>query len=204
MSRIMVAYTMFVSEDDPEYDVYCDAYGLEMNIDDELEVDTVLLAPCSVADHITDSTEVTSMGTVYAGSCGPFAPGATPSKLSWHLIDLREFPSPETRSAEVAASAEHRSGILLRLSDLNQLENLALPEATEVVLIAPNAEPATLAATRENFSKQFGQTTCRILAPGVEGNVYPSSAIRAVGADGIFVETGGYAEMLDIINAAAN
>ncbi len=64
--RPMAAYTILTG-DDPEYGIYTDAYGLEMNIDDELAVDTVLFAPADSVCKITEETDVTSMGTVYAG-----------------------------------------------------------------------------------------------------------------------------------------
>ena len=68
--RPFVAYTIEVRDDceDPSHDVYYDAYGLEMNIDDEWEIDTVLLTAPELVDSITGRTNVLEMGTVYAGS----------------------------------------------------------------------------------------------------------------------------------------
>jgi hypothetical protein len=68
--RPLLAYTIpiFDNPDGPRYCVYCDAYGLEMNIDDEWPIDTVLMSPPDLVDAITEETDVTSMGTVFAGT----------------------------------------------------------------------------------------------------------------------------------------
>jgi hypothetical protein len=68
--RPFVAYTIHIEQDcsDPQHLVYSDAYGLEMNINDEWPIDTVLLAPPALVRVITGDTGVLSMGTVYAGA----------------------------------------------------------------------------------------------------------------------------------------
>ena len=75
--RPVVAYTMRLTESEygPEYCVKCDAYGLEMNIDDAWPIDTILMAPPDLVDVITDETDVTSMGTVFVGAASSPADG---------------------------------------------------------------------------------------------------------------------------------
>ena len=91
--RPVVAYTMSLSESEygPEYGVKCDAYGLEMNIDDEWPIDTILMAPPDLVDVITDETDVTSMGTVFVGAASPPSDGdfqtLAGSAATWVLLE---------------------------------------------------------------------------------------------------------------------
>ncbi len=68
--RPFVAFTIEIQAEveDPEHFVYSNAYGLEMNIDDEWAIDTVILVPPQFVGVVTGDTGVTSMGTVYAGA----------------------------------------------------------------------------------------------------------------------------------------
>ena len=69
--RPVVAHTIPINEaeeEGPRYCIYTDAYGLEMTIDDEWEVDTILMAAPELVDVITQETGATEMGTVYAGA----------------------------------------------------------------------------------------------------------------------------------------
>ena len=90
--RPFVAFTIEIPAEveDPEHFVYSNAYGLEMNIDDEWAVDTVILVPPALVRVVTGDTGVTSMGTVYAGASQMTSPDRFPEILDaggkWVLL----------------------------------------------------------------------------------------------------------------------
>lgn len=132
--RPLVAYTFQVNHDDPEgprYGVYCDAYGLEMTIDDEFPVDTILLVPDEFIDVITDETDLTSMGTVFGGasSIPKDADGSlklsnlVPPKTNWLLIDCTTSAAARLK-ADFDAALAAGINVICRISDADQVDIL--------------------------------------------------------------------------------
>lgn len=91
--RPFVAYTIDVPNGsaDREQQVYAEAYGLEMNVDDKWPIDIVILAPPDLVRVITSQTKVTSMGTVYAGASSMTSladlHAVTAANGQWLLLD---------------------------------------------------------------------------------------------------------------------
>jgi hypothetical protein len=123
--RPFVAYTISIVEnpEGPRYCVYCDAYGLEMNIDDEWPIDTVLLAPPSLVDVINNDTGVTSMGTVYSGSSAPPTDGdfkaLVAASAKWILIDGSKSSAP----ANVGSALKAGLNVIICVEDQKQLSD---------------------------------------------------------------------------------
>lgn len=68
-----IAFTigMFNAIDGPAYCVYTQAYGLEMTMDDEWPVNTIIMAPPHLVSAMTDSADVASMGAIPGASYTP-------------------------------------------------------------------------------------------------------------------------------------
>ncbi|MDB5310618.1 MAG: hypothetical protein JWO38_4820 [Gemmataceae bacterium] len=62
-STPLVAAVLHANAEDRNYQLYCAAYGLEMQIDDEWEVEAVLLAPHGHLHAVTEDTGVTGEDT---------------------------------------------------------------------------------------------------------------------------------------------
>ena len=66
--RPFFGYIVPFGETDPRYDIKCDAYGFEMNVDDEWPIDMILLTESQYVDVFSTETAVTAEGTVFVGS----------------------------------------------------------------------------------------------------------------------------------------
>ncbi len=107
--RPLIAHIVGIWDDDQPWEsVYSHAYGLEMTIDSDWPIDTVLLAPPNSIGTITQDTEVTSMGTVYGGAAFMPADGDLTSIVAegakWLLLDATRMHLPANlRAAWIAA-----------------------------------------------------------------------------------------------------
>jgi len=127
--RPLIAYTL-VPEDNPdegpEYGVYTDAYGLEMTIDDEWPVDTILLVPPELAHVPFEETGVTEMGVQCGASSAPadgnFSGLARGDEACWVLL---------SETDDVASAAAAGLSILLCVTNTSDVASL-LAEATWV------------------------------------------------------------------------
>jgi hypothetical protein len=73
ITRPTVAFTigMFNAIDGPGYCVYTQAYGLEMNIDGEWPVNTLIMSPPHLVSQMTQAAEVTRAGAIAGASYTP-------------------------------------------------------------------------------------------------------------------------------------
>ena len=93
--RPLGAHNVGISNEDRPWESVCShAYGLEMSIDGDWPIDTVLLAPPNAIASITQDTGVTSMGTVYGGAAFMPPDGDLTSIVAegakWLLLDATQ------------------------------------------------------------------------------------------------------------------
>ena len=200
----MVAYTIAVY-DDPEMDIYNDAYGLEMNIDSKLSLDTVLIAPCELVHQITDSTAVTSMGTVYAGTCGQLSDMDTTgnSSLRWHLVELETSEDCDVANQELVNATKLGLSVIMKSSSLEFLSGIKIPATSELAFVSPTSDIETVRKTAELAQSLAPDSLIRILVIGKAGQLYAYNSLQAIGADGVFVANATFDDMLETINSVA-
>lgn len=136
--RPLVAHKLEIwDEDQPWESVYSHAYGLEMSIDSDWRIDTVLLAPPNAIASITQDTGVTSMGTVYGGAAfmpsdGDLAP-IVAEGAKWLLLDATHSDLP----TELRAAWNAGLNVIVIVEEPRQI--------TEVICVANNESPERLA-----------------------------------------------------------
>jgi hypothetical protein len=183
--RPMVAYSTELPVDDEERNdaVYSNAYGLEMTIDDEYPVDTVILTPPELVSVVTQSTGVTSMGTVFAGSLtapvnGDFKQLATDG-AKWLLIDAGQAED----GTAMQAALDVKLDVILRIGDARRLpavvQGVGKSKSGRMVIaigsggpIEPNVAQAQAAAVRrELLDLDMAESRIILAAPADEQNV---------------------------------
>lgn len=205
--RPVVAYTIPVDETEeegPRYCIYTDAYGLEMTIDDEWEVDTILMAAPDLVDVITNETGATEMGTVYAGASQSPADGNFQSVVeaagTWILL------SPDD---DIAGAFAAGLKVILNLQpeqDLTAaLSGTAVTSENLIVAVQPPSLPTSeeaqtlLAPFREACDNLNCPDTRILLAAGIDGSeVLKYLAMDAV--DGILLQDSAYHIVVDMLS----
>lgn len=111
----LVVAMLHADEDDIDYQLYTQAYGLEMQIDDEWEAEVVLLAPHEHLASVTENTDVTGEDTAIVSA------GVT------------DIPIRDDGLADVAGLQDARNNWLLvgdpRLNDTDDVINKKLRAA---------------------------------------------------------------------------
>ncbi|HJT33076.1 MAG TPA: hypothetical protein VJ783_13625 [Pirellulales bacterium] len=112
--RTLVAHKIAHSDNEPPgQSVYSFAYGLEMSMDSEWPIDTVLLTSPDLIDTITVGTGVTSMGSVYGGALRMPADGSPTSLINagakWLLVDT----SDSNRAANLRMALDAGLSVIL-------------------------------------------------------------------------------------------
>lgn len=222
--RPIVAYTYPYFEpddaDDPYYDVRSDAYGLEMNADDEWKIDAILLPAPQWVEAVTDATDVMSMG-IKLGSCAMPEDGdlkkLKKAKAKWLVVD---GASPDAKSHAQDALAA-KLNVILSINDNEQLGALdgidvGKPDALAVAFREdelPDAKAAQerAAAIRAELGKRNLADSRVVMACPlhIEGKVLigNSNAMDYVGQpdiDGILVLDGTFDHVVNIMSIVAD
>jgi len=208
--RPFVGYTLVPPPgEDPAHSVYCDAYGLEMNIDDEWAIDTVLLAPPPLVEVVTKQTGVTSMGTVYAGASSMPA-GGDLKKIKaaggkWILLDAAEA---EARS-NVPAILKAKLGLIVICSTPQQVANVLCDAgnitAKQLVIAirlkgkcsSEAAQTAAAGIRRELKSKKLEAARVVIASRVNKDDILEHMAKPDI--DGVLLENGDFGTVMDIL-----
>ena len=117
-ARPTVAFTigMFNAIDGPSYCVYTQAYGLEMTIDDEWPINTIIMSPPHLVSEMTRAADVMSMGAIAGASY-------TPGDGDFHQIrdnDGRWVLARPTDNLFQIVAAD--LGVLLLIENIEELE----------------------------------------------------------------------------------
>ncbi|MGB7344140.1 MAG: hypothetical protein WBD20_07995 [Pirellulaceae bacterium] len=201
--RPIVAYTIpvFENEDDPRYCIYCDAYGLEMSIDDEWPIDTVLLTAPELLDVIMEETDVTSMGTVFAGASAGNDFAAVVKAKGTHVL--------LTPADDIAAGL---IVILLTPPDTDlaaRFSGLALTSENLVVALQPAKLPSpsdaqAVAAPHRVSLTELGCGDSRIVICGDIDESTINDYLAQPDVDGILLLDSSFDVVNELLSAIAN
>jgi hypothetical protein len=133
-STPLVAAVLQANEEDKEYQLYSQAYGLEMQIDNEWNAELVLLAPYEYLYAVTENTDVTGEDTaiVSAGVSdvpikkkgGPDVSAIQSEKNNWLLVAAPgNTNTEETIQSKLRAALAAGCRVILCFSEIgtNQL-----------------------------------------------------------------------------------
>lgn len=200
--RPLIAYTLVpeVNPDEgPQYGVYTDAYGLEMTIDDEWPVDTVLLVPPKLAHVPFEETGVTEMGVQCGASSAPadgnFSGLARDDDPCWVLLGETD---------NVAAAAAAGLSILLCVSDASSLVSLLDQVNIESGKIAVAVNSVEAAVSARTILDASGKNASRVL---LAENASPGTALELIenpDVDGLLLTDSTYGIVVDILAAIAD
>jgi hypothetical protein len=115
-STPLVAAVLHANAEDKNYQLYCAAYGLEMQIDDEWDAEAVLLAPHGHLHAVTEDTDVTGEDTaiVSAGVTDvPVKKGGKPdvSAITGERNNWLLAAGPENTDTEQTIKAKLRTAL---------------------------------------------------------------------------------------------
>lgn len=114
--------------DDMEYRLYCEAYGIEMQVDNEWNAEAILLAPHDYLYAVTENTDVTGedAAIISAGVTDvPISDKGTPSvtvikapKNNWLLLgDPRRNDTDEIIATKLKAALDAGCRVIICLTD---------------------------------------------------------------------------------------
>lgn len=210
--RPFVGYTLSVKGDPEEArsEVYSDANGLEMNIDDEWPIDTVLLCPPESVKVITRETDVTKVKSVSAGAMRAPANGKIKAIHSsggrWLLLDCETDNTEEQLSAAVNAKLNIICVVRQPLQIRSVYENVPklMPKQLVVALqperknVAANTAQKIVADIRgELTSHGLGDSRIVLAAPLHKNNVV--KYIKQPDIDGVLLYDSDYSSVLEIL-----
>lgn len=200
--RPLIAYTL-VPEDNPdegpEYGVYTDAYGLEMTIDDEWPVDTILLVPPKLAHVPYEETGVTEMGVQCGASSAPadgnFSGLARDNEAFWVLLHETD---------DVASAAAAGLSILICVTNVSDVALLLAEGKIETGKLAVAVNSAEAAASVRAVLDVGDHNASRVL---LAENVSPGAAVGLIETphvDGLLLTDSTYGIVVDILAAIAD
>jgi hypothetical protein len=228
MSDIPLVIAVLHSDaDDKRYQLYCAAYGIEMQIDNEWNAELVLLAPCEHLSAVTEDTDVTGedAAIVSAGVTDvPLTRGGTPDlsaiehdRNNWLLIaGPGNTDSESTIKTKLHGALEAGCRAILCFSESGQLatrlqglDAAALPRLV-LAYIGPDAErPAAAKQALESAQELLRSTLrssegCRFVVGG-NVNATNAAALTAVPhVSGVLLEEkqyNGFSDILEILAA---
>jgi hypothetical protein len=213
--RPLVAYAIDLPESEEERNqaVYSDAYGLEMTIDDEWPVDTVLLTAPELVGVITGNTGATSMGTVYAGAVELPAEGTFKTLKAdggtWQLLDGQRKEAGQLLHSALKA----RLHVILRISDPRKLatvlKGVNKSSAAQIVIavghgkaLKPSQAQADAAVARQSLDK-LGLQKSRVIvaAPITDQNVM--DYLNQDDIDGVLTMPSGFGTVVPLVHRIA-
>lgn len=211
--RRFFAYTLSIDTnadaDAQEQSVYADAYGLEMNLDEQWPIDTVLLTPPELFQVVTEQTNLQSLSNVGLGvsSC----PGRSDlrtvksSGIKWILLDASDTDIQSLFSAVIAAKLH---AILLVSTHqevatiLGQAKKLAANRLVIAVRAEVNTAPETVQATAADIRRELHTFQCAdarivIASPLDKDQIMGFKAMPDI--DGVFDERGNFARTIELL-----
>jgi hypothetical protein len=223
----LVAVVLHAVDDDIDHELYCQAYGLEMTIDSDWNVDVVLLTPHGHLDAVTKNTAVTGEDTaiVTAGVTEvPLSLTGTPDlsviddkRNNWLLVAGPHCIDPENVVvAKLAAALDRGCKVILCFSEIGSSQlpsrikevNATALDRLVVAYIGCDATTPSVARDAVRFAQEcllarFGTVEpARII---VGGSTNPERVTELAAIDGfrgiLLVEDPEFTEVLEIVEA---
>ena len=184
--------------------IYSDAYGLEMNIDDEWPIDTILLAAPDLVDVITDETDVTSMGTVFAGAstAGDFASIVRAKGKFVALQTDDDIAAALTAGLSVILRCDPDTDLAVALNDL-ALDSTNLVVALNFAAAPSPAEADSIASTHRESLGNLGCADARmILCCDIDENTI-NNYLSTSNVDGVLLIDASFDTVNEILSTIA-
>lgn len=204
LDRPTVAFTigMFNAIDGPSYCVYTQAYGLEMTIDDEWEVNTIIMAPPHLMASMTEQADIASMGVI---------PGAsyTPGNGDYLQIVAHGGRWVLARPADnISQILSANLGVLLLIEGVEELDAVLSNkhlEPTNFIVAFPinsvstvKSAQATAAAIRTRLKKSSAKRAQILVSACFEHKKLPDYAsLRNV--SGLLMLDASYEQVVDLL-----
>lgn len=207
--RPVVAYTIRVYEDEePRHSVYSDAYGLEMTIDDEWEIDTILMTVPELVEVITGDTDVTSEAAVFVGASSAPSDGNFQSIVDAEATHVLLGPNDD-----IAAALSAGLCVILNVSPetslVSVLDGLSVTSDKVIVAVQPPAGPTpdefqSLVGPFRAACQSCGCPDARILIAAVidQNDILNYLALDDV--DGVLLHGSSYGVVVDILSVIAD
>lgn len=225
----VVAAIFFTTAEDDEgknYELYCDAYGLEMQIDNEWNAEVILLAPHDHLGAVTESTSVTGedAAIVTAGVTDvPISEHGTPDfsvindpRNNWLLVgDPRNNDTDETINLKLRGALDAGCRVIFCTSEKNGSQLLAPlfkglgPAELSRIIIAvvldkdadePDVVQRTVQAIRDQFRSTVGTTErLRFIVASQATAEKAVAFVSLQGVDGVLLIDSDYCKILDVL-----
>lgn len=166
-----IAFTigMCNSVDGPAHSVYTQAYGLEMTIDGDLPINTIIMSPPHLVSSMTEEADVPSMGVIAGASYTPgdgnyaqIADAGGKWVLARSVDNLAQILDA---GLSVLLYVNHPRELHKALND-DRLDSTNLIVAFQIdSLSAPDSANATAKSIREHLS-DGNAASCQILVSG--------------------------------------
>lgn len=202
----LVVAILHSDDEDVDYQLYSQAYGIEMQVDNEWNAEAVLLAPYDSLSSVTENTDVTGEDTaIVSAGVTDIARSADGSfdlsiisdeKNNWLLVgDPRQQEADEIFADKLRAALAADCRAIVCIADLsreqlaNRLSALASTDCSKVViaLTHPDAIQASYAAAaasalRDYLASKEASGIPRII---VSGAVTSDNAAEILGIEGV-------------------
>jgi triosephosphate isomerase len=204
--RPLVVAILHSDEDDIDYQLYSEAYGIEMQVDDEWKAEAILLAPHDHLHAVTENTDVTgedaaivSAGVtdIPASHDGSFDPSViTDPQNNWLLVgDPRLSDTDDTITKKLQAALAADCRVIICVSNTThehiaaRLNALASIDCSRIVIAfvhpdatSPNVAAGAASAIHDQIASVGASGHARFI---VSGNITGENAVDVVGIDGV-------------------
>lgn len=224
----LVVAVLHSNADDKRYQLYCAAYGLEMQIDDEWDAEVVLLAPYEYLGAVTEETDVTGSDTAIVsagvtdiplGSNGqPDVSSIQSEQNNWLLVGRPTGADSEaTMNAKLQAALREGFRAIVCFSEIgtqqlpSRLAGIDTGWLNRLVIayVGPGASESPEAIKAEQFVRE-----CLTPWPNAAGEVrfvvggemtaQAAAEVTAIhGIDGVLMLDDKYKEWCDILGVLA-
>jgi hypothetical protein len=223
----LVVAILHSNDEDVRYQLYLQAYGLEMQIDDAWNAELVLLAPCNHLTTVTEETDVTGEDTVIV-SAGvtdvPLGPDGVPvvdaittERNNWLLLgDPRNGDTAAVVNRKLRAALDAMCRVILLLTEKRMdrlplwLGGMAAIDGTRIVFAlacddTTNSEDITATArqVRERLAALGAAGVPRFIVAGCVTGQIAAEALALDGVDGVMLMDHQYGEFDTILEVLA-
>lgn len=219
----LVVAILHSDEDDPDYQLQCEAYGIEMQIDNEWNAEAILLAPHDHIAAVTENTDVTGedAAIVAAGvtdipinaSGSPDVSAITDAKNNWLLVgDPRLNDSDEIISKKLQAALDANCRAIICVTDTTKehiaarLNGLGSIDCSRIVIafVHSNATvrrtaKAMARSTRDYLASIGSLGTPRFIVAGAISGDNAKGFVGINGVDGVFMMDDKYVHFGNIL-----
>ncbi len=222
----LVVAILHSDEDDIDYQLYSEAYGIEMQVDDEWEAEAILLAPHGHIAAVTENTDVTGEDAAIVSAGVTDIPISVAGKFdltaisdpqnNWLLVgDPRLNDTDETISNKLLAALSSNCRVIVCITEVTaehiatRLNGIGSIDASRIViaLIHPDATNVATAAAktaRDQLNSSGVTGDPRFIVAGDVTGENAGNVLAIDGVDGVLLVDDKYDEfgtILEVLEA---